>query len=483
MKLKNNEKEFLREIKGKHRVFGIAGLSNMQEIYRDLSENYSHVYSGQKRLVVVSKENPNTVIKLGITSEAIIDNGKEVIATSHIKNAILNGKFGGLTFTPEDLNLFACANIYDNDLYLVSQEKVIQFHEYEPFVEWYKLNHSKISNIGGLHCDELRTAITVYIMTNDEFRNQLNRIMTILIHLLIVSDISAIKEPLNFGIKEVNGKVYLALCDMGSLTMKLNDFNGNEVLPSCPLCGTGNMKYIARHFEADDVVSIVENFTENLKIEGRYGCSNPTCLLHTKTLLNKSGNFTEDTLDSVVHTNYTLKYIEALYPHFAKHALYFNPSMDSINSLDDYIFHLNSADPSITSSKDTETLIRMYYNYKMHSISSLSRVKKNKVLEARTDLIEQLNKYGQVNSPQMVDQLYDIFNDVFKDIFGYDNPLVRYVVLFYILEAYTSTFDVLSYAELYELLVTNDQNRFNSILEKQFTDAEVIEKLGMLKFS
>lgn len=194
------------------------------------------------------------------------DNLREEVAVEHIKKLALRPGVSQDIINLSRL-LFEC-KIYDPEHgHILIEEEIVPIERTSLVTKLMERNPMQYNehNIGD--------AVLEVVSNDSNLVNQMRQLMRGMDEAFVMSDLNILYSKFNFGFKNVNGKYYLTIIDLGTVLPKVFP----NLVPVCPSCGKP-LSYI-NIFEP----FYNENEARKLRLQtrlissGYYSCKSPDC--------------------------------------------------------------------------------------------------------------------------------------------------------------------------------------------------------------
>ena len=326
------------------------------------------VWSGQKRLVVFDKENPNVVFKIAYSMQGIEDNINEVACSNKLRMLRDQGYI-----SQDDYELFAEAALVNGDPFVIVQQAATNFVQDPDFVRWFQSNRGKHSSFNENHM------FATYVVSDQFLLQCANRQQAILAEYFHPSDCTITREPKNFCLRrDSQGRKKLVLIDMGSVIPSL--VRGNQIVrPICAKCGQ-TRHYVPYMFNPGMTLD------EAMDLEGKYLCKNKDCVDYYQNAKNIQPSY--DNKDSYVFSKYINDNIALVRGLRAVDGNFFIPNTRVSTKMD----YLNAIRQTLGWSPSGDKLNDMYRNY-MFAAAGFVLSAHNQVV---TQMINQIMQSGQI---------------------------------------------------------------------------------------
>ena len=297
------------------------------------------VWSGQKRLVVFDKENPNVVFKIAYSMQGIEDNINEVACSNKLR-MLRDQRY----ITQDDYELFAEAALVNGDPFVIVQQGATNFVQDPDFIRWFQANRGKHASFNENHM------FANFVVQDPNLLACANRQQAILAEYFHPSDCTITREPKNFCLRrDSQGRKKLVLIDMGSIIPNL--VRGNYIVrPVCPKCGQ-TRHYVPYMFNPGMTLD------EAMNLDGMYLCKNKDCVDYYQNIKNIPLSY--ENKDSYVFSKYISDNFELVRGLRAVDGNFFIPNTRISTKMD----YLNAVRQTLGWSPSGEKLNDMYRNY------------------------------------------------------------------------------------------------------------------------
>lgn len=425
------EKNLLSKILAKFKVDAYSNATTREEIENFLRSKNFQVLEGQKRIIVLERQN-GVVYKIAYNESGILDN---ILETAW--GIMLQQDLNAGLITQDFFNRWGISKLVDNDPFIITMKMGTNFWEDSLYLNWYNTIGKQARPNANL-----TQQFPIYVAENQQLRNDYNTMQEYAAKKGVVSDITWI-EPGNHTLdNSVQGLQRLFNVDMGSCIPILSR-NGQEVRPTCPICGQPQI-YTPFKIGSDLSTASV------LMLQGVYGCVNRDCSNHYAKKANKINENPEYT-DSVVFSKYIRDNWDLVRIILAQVGFYFAPDIRVGNKSQYYQAFCNTLHYQPTA----QELDIMFNNYLAKAVGDvLVRLPELKSIQ----VIQNNQIMPFIIYIQHVASIAQMYNEPFD---GVTRRLAGILYLSYLTQNDTE-------GTIFDMLMSQDYNVFGNILATKF---------------